>query len=144
MKKTIKDIIEYVSIEELNRSLKYFYPKDKNSYNDVYKKIKSMERCAGFNGEVTLKLRRDFSEDCCLDYEAFSIGLKENDIEYSSSFLPWTTFANTPIEQQALDSYTYSEILTHFIWDITFFGDEQDMKHISDEVKQAVDNIKKT
>lgn len=143
MKKTIKDIIEYVSIEELNRSLKYFYPKDKNNYNDVYNKIKAMNRCNGFDGEVTLKIRRDFLDDeKGLDCESFSIGLKENDIEYSSSFLPWTTFANTPIAQEVLDSNTYSDILAHFIWDITFFGDEQEMQQALDEIK-LIANSKK-
>ena len=140
MNPTIKDIAKFVAWPEVNRAVKYFYPKDRSNYLPVFKQI----RVWGSN--VTKPTSK---EQLVLRVKGRGIdtpaetwyGINTN--KYSLSFRKWKEICNIPISTATLEHYKYEDILAHFIWEITFYGPEKKMEETGKELMRRAKDVKK-
>ncbi len=130
---TIREIAQLVKWKQVKRAIKYFYPDDKNDYEGLFKKIQGMRK----------RKQKDSEERI----EIYAVGELESPKEryysiftnkYSLSFRGWNEIANVPIAETTLEHYELQDILAHFIWEITFYGTEEQMKKEKKERKKWI------
>lgn len=164
MKLTIRDISQYVKWSEVQRAIKYHYPKDKNNYESLFKKLPKMKRGGkrkvissqslevqggnDFESKWAEKYASKFLEDLKTGDEEqyYGIHIKDTATEHGSwsmSFVPWGELANMPIDQETIKRFTFADILAHFIWEITFYGNEEQMKKESKELFKRAKQVSK-
>jgi hypothetical protein len=137
---TIIDIAKTVEWSKVVKALKYYYPEDKNDYLPVFNKLKTYKKTAPkdskekFNIYVSNKKVIEFAKnikDIVEYYNYYSMSTitpRSRYGCYSMSFRPWKETASLPVAEQTLYHYRLEEIIAHYIWEITFYGTEQDMK----------------
>ncbi|MCK4686603.1 MAG: hypothetical protein KAT66_00575 [Candidatus Lokiarchaeota archaeon] len=144
---TIREIAKGLEWKDVKRSIKYYYPKDRNDYESLFEAIKKYrKRKSKYSKEV---IEIDVYNQANVD----KIHSIEADIEesyyyigtnlYSMSFRLWRELANIPISKETLEHYLYKEILAHFIWEITFWGTEKKSRKIAKDMQKKVIEIKK-
>jgi len=155
-KLTIKDLALLTKWKDVKRAIKYHYPTDKNQYEDIYlrvlktrkKKVKPsefLEVYAGVNSDIYPEgfdfwIKEIIKDEWEKPY--YSIHLKEvkEKQDYSISFMSWSYLINLPLMPSTIFHYTFVDILAHFIWEITYYGNEVQMKRTS---KKLLDTVKK-
>lgn len=156
-KLTIIDLVKIVPWDDVKRALKYHYPEDRNNYSSVYQKISKMENVPLKYGKEVLEIathgdpsnfpehysNKEMAED--VFYDTHTKRPKEK-FSYSLSFRPWVESASIPIDKETLNHLKYEEIIAHFIWEITYYGNEEEMEKAGDEIlergKQAIKEAK--
>lgn len=107
----------------VKKALRYHYPKQKGNYEPVYNKLLKLreekQKCPG--EELEIACNKDIFGD--LDDSFYSVHTNR----YSLSFRKWREVSSIPISEDTLNHYKIEEILAHFIWEITFYGDEEQM-----------------
>jgi hypothetical protein len=63
--------------------------------------------------------------------------------KYSLSFRSWSSVCNIPVSEQTLIHRIPAEILAHFLWEITFYGDEKRMRKIGKKLRVSGRELKK-
>ena len=124
----------------VKRSIKYHYPDDKNNYEKLFEEIKKYRKIKQHHKEfITVSVCGmvnvlEEAEDNCYSIQTD---------KFSLSFRSWKSLARMPIAQGTLDHYLYEDILAHFIWEITFYGNEKKMGKTAKELVKRVVEIKK-
>lgn len=148
---TIKDLCQVVTYEDIQRALNYHYPIDENDYTTCFEFLKTavIEDETNSKEELILSVSRysyddvDISDDEYYSIHTWNHGEKYfNGEEYSVSFRPWGDLANIKISKTTLENNHYEEIVAHFIWEITWYGDQEQTRKIRDELNESVANIK--
>ena len=148
---TIKDLCQLVTFEDVQRAVNYHYPIDDNDYSLCFMQLSNAvwDDPPLKDEEIILDVSRyDWQvvaeeENIDLDNdEYYSIHTLDGKEEYAVSFRSWDELANIPISEEALRNNTYEEIVAHFIWEITFYGSEEQSKCISNSLQQTVKEIK--
>ncbi len=145
--KSIRDIIKFCKWEDVKKSLCYYYKytnKQAESYKSVFEAIGKYRKYSYKNNE------NEYIEICIGGFRELFIdedGLDEfyncSTDKYSLSFRSWKKVANLPIKNETINHYLYHEIIAHFIWEITFYGTEQDAKEKAKKLSKRVKEIKK-
>lgn len=143
---TILDIIKVAKWKDVERSIKFHYLEDKNEYSPIFKRIQK------FPKEVQmLKTERIVitCNDCMSDDEPLSERIGEQFYrmctnKYSLCLRPWKEVANILISEDTLKHYKFNDILAHFIWEITYYGDEKSFLKEIEESKKEMKEILKT
>lgn len=129
----IIDISQIIKWREVKRALKYHYKGDKNNYEPVflgiqqYKPRKLPDKCELEIYSINDPWDGKLPLECYYYIRLFNPEDAEG-IPYSLSFQPWKLLASYPIKKETLHHYTYPDIIAHFIWEITFFGNEKQMR----------------
>lgn len=123
---TTREIAQLVTWNEVKKSIKKLYPKDKNDYTSAFEflkktKKKEQEHKAEF---IEIFVRKGWQEP----YDSFDDYYSIHTNVYSFSFRPWEELANIPIGGDTLDHYTLPDILAHFIWEMTYHGTQAQAK----------------
>lgn len=143
---SIKDLCQITEFEDIQRAVKYHYPTDDNNYTSCYEYIKSVKTKEIFpDEELILSVDRFDWEDIDSELdndEYYSIHTIENGETFAVSFRPWEDLASIAISEEALRNNTYAEILAHFIWEITFYGDQEQTKEVADSLKSTMKEVK--
>lgn len=137
---TIIDLARAVEWKDVKRTIKYHYPDDKNNYEKLFEEIKRYKKRKQYNKEfITVSVcgMVDVLEEAEDNYYSIQTD------KFSLSFRSWKVLARMPIAQNTLDHYLYEDILAHFIWEITFYGDEEKMEKTAEELAERVIEIKK-
>lgn len=142
-KVTVRDLCQVVPWEDVEKSLHYFYEADKGKYKSTFLKIKKMARKTVKGEELELNCSGSwwFDENLKDAMEAQTYDISTN--KYSLSFQPWDRVANIPISERTITSYMFADIISHFLWEITFYGGEAGMKKTGDALKKTVKDVKK-
>ena len=147
------DLAKKVPWKDVKRALKYYYPEDKNDYEDIFlgmQKLKSKKH----------KDPKEFLEVYCIDpYDSlYPMWKKDNrDVEeimmenyygihtnkFSLSFRQWKEVFNIPIAVETLKHHKYCDILAFLLWEITFYGMEKEMEKHGKELMKSVVECKK-
>jgi len=148
---TIKELAQQTKWEDVRRALKYHYPKQKNEIEyklafDYIKKAKKPKKSVIEEGEViNVYAGNDSDIDFC-DYYGIDIKKPDELETYSMSFIKWADLANMEVGEDTINHYTNTDILAHFIWEITWYGTEKQMraggKLIAKRAKEAMKEIK--
>jgi len=149
MKITILDIIQQLKWNDVKRAIKYFYPDDKNNYETLFYDLqKYKKQPAKHNDEfITIDCNKinDYTKTEkmsireMIDFEDF-YSLSTN--KYSCSFRPWLELINLPVAEETINHYRFADILAMFIWEITFYGNEKEMKKTGDKMVRICKKIK--
>jgi len=150
MKITILDILQQLKWKDVKRDIKYFYPEDKNNYEKLFYDLqKYKKQPAKRNDEVitiTCNKINDFTisekmsiKDMMEQEDYYSIQTNK----YSMSFRPWKELVNLPVAEETINHYRFADILAMFIWEITFYGNEKEMKKIGEQMSKQVKEFKK-
>jgi len=150
MKITILDIIKELKWIDVKRAIRYFYPEDKNNYEKLFYDLqKYKKQPAKRNDEViTIECNKinDFTisekmsiKDMIEQEDYYSIQTNK----YSMSFRPWLELINLPVAEETLNHYRFADIVSFFVWEITFYGNEKEMKKTGDDMFKKVKQFKK-
>ena len=136
---TPKDISLMADWDDVKRAIKYHYPDVKypQNYEPVFERIQNATRRKPKKEDplvISIGGFRDLKKDewGCRD-EFYNMSCEE----YSMSFQPWNKLINTRINKDTLEHYTVEEILAHFIWKISWYGPEEEMKQKRKEIFSA-------
>jgi len=151
---TIRDLVQVVPWKEVAIAHKFLYPRDKNNYKPVFERIrdKSPELEHTDKREVLEVNYNGYVPDPWKKYatrEEQLIEMLEDGYysittnKFSLSFRPWDQVANIPIAEETLLHYSLAQIVAHFLWEITFYGKEDDMKSAGIELEKSYTEIKK-
>ena len=132
---TIRDIIQDTTWKQVKRAIEYHYPKDTNDYKKLYKQIKKYPKIKHKDKDeyIIVQVNQFF------DVKDRWIGMHTN--KYSMSFRPWIELANIPIGKETLDHILIEEIVAHFIWEITFYGSEQESMAVLERMHKQIDDV---
>lgn len=158
---TIKEIIKnkYVKWEDVKRAIKYHYPTDKNNYEDLFYSLAKKKALPVSKNDFLVveggiktdtewfkKYGKKFLKDLSIgdeeQYYAINIDKRGDDMSWSCSFVPWGQMINIPIHPKTLEYFTMVDIVAHFIWEITFYGDEKEMSKHAKELLKTCKEIK--
>lgn len=140
---TILQIIHFVEWKEIKRAIKYHYPNDKNDYEKLFKYLKTFRKrkLKDINEKIEIP-----ALNTAMYYKNKNLWEEYYDIttnKYSLSFRKWRELANIPISKKTIKYHTLSEIIAHFIWEITFYGNEKKSMKTSEEIGKGVEEVKK-
>lgn len=132
---TIRDMILHLEWKHVKRAIKYFYPTDRNNYEPVFEQLKTIPK-------RKYKDPKEFIEvNCIWDLVPENFKEKYNETyyriatnKYSMSFRRWKDLVNIPISEETLKHYTPVDIVAHFIWETTFYGNEKDTAKVEKKV----------
>lgn len=146
---TLADLAQAVKWEDVRRSLKYFFPEDQNDYLPLLTRIKNTKP-GKQNKNERLVLSVDHGDwpdnhktNC---YYSVSIKVKGRTGFSSVSFRPWGEIFNMLVEKETLNRYVPEDIIAQVIWELTFYGNEEDTNKTFEEITgriKAVKNNKK-
>lgn len=162
MKFTIRNLIKYTKWSEVKRAIRYHYPKDKNDYSKLFIKLGNMPKVKTKPGEELevyggLDLSQTYYQEpknldkfladilTGMEEIYYSIHVKDQSEygAYSMSFVKWRYLANLPIAPDTLKHYTFTDIVAHFIWEITFYGNEKQTEKQGKEIFRTVKEVEK-
>lgn len=149
---TIRDLAKHLDWKDVKRAIKYHYPNDRNDYEPVFKFLQTVTKYRGKklekNDELILRafyyksaelLKHKPTAKYIVEESYYDIATKK----YSLSFRPWRVVASIPIDRKTLEAYTPVDIIAHLIWEITFYGNEEEMTATAKELDKTVEKIKK-
>lgn len=141
---TIRDLAKFANINTLKESYKYFYGLKKPKYlEETFEKIKSFKKVAQKNPKERIVLSIGGERKIVLDRDERDEFYSMSTNMFSMSFRPWKEVSNILIAKDTLAHYTPEEILAHFIWEITWYGNEEQMTERGNELKEIIAEFKK-
>lgn len=145
---TILDLIKVTEWNDVRRAMAHYYPGYEKKMKPRYERVASFKpiKCdepgevleihagmsfgwlrdkdnlAGLNTKLRDLVTQQYSSlKNIKDHVYYSMATNK----YSMSFRSWRKLASIPISLDTLDHYTFEDILAHFLWEITFYGDEK-------------------
>lgn len=137
----IIDIAKLNEWKDVKRAIRYYYPEDKNNYEGLFNDIQSWKRKKMQKGEVIeIRASGRLGNDWRGEDEFYTISTNR----YSMSFRDWRELASIPISENTFQTLTTCDILAHFIWEITYYGTEEEAKKTGNMVFKLVEKSKLT
>ena len=140
---TIKELAKITPYKDIEPILKKMHGRVYKStfaqYKKIFDSIQEMEWTGKVNKEERIKCwcPMDFFEETLDQY--YSIATNK----YSMSFRPWAEMANMKVENIVLDYVLKEQILACFLYEITYYGyEEEQMKAEGDKLQEIVKGIK--
>lgn len=134
---TILELIKNTNTDSILKAVKYFYPEDKNDYSSLIESFKQRQEVKDIKGIISVSLEGE------LDEEYYGVSYISNNNVYSTSFLDWDIYLNSNIDNKCLKYLLPEDFLAHIIWDITFYGIEEDMLKEKEELINQVAQVTK-
>lgn len=141
------DLARVVEWKQVHSALKYFYPDGKwgNKYEELFNRIKNARKRKYTDPdpiEIVVGGDRNIKPTWVsgtIMGEFYSCG----GLKYGLSFQKWNRLFNMPITRETIEHYKSCEILAHFIWEITWYGMEEETQKIWKEMNNDLTKIKK-
>jgi hypothetical protein len=158
---TIKDLLNIVKWKDVKRSLKYHYPTDKNNYEKLFYELGKRKKVTVEKGdflevyalwdiddpeneEYTKKYLQEVKNGEEFNYYGIHLLSLHSGVEkYSVMFIPWSKMISYPIHPKTLYHLTFIDIVAHFLWEITYFGNEKKMKKQGEKLYKISKKIEK-
>lgn len=165
----IRDIVHFVKWADVKKAIKYYYPHDKNNYEPLFYALGKMPKVKTKAGErlhvrggldlsvyESDKQLQKYLDEYLADLKSgeesqyYSIDMITDEPEpydhgrmktYGISFIRWKYLASMPIDHETFSYFTMRDIIAHFIWEITFYGDEKETKKIAKDLAKRVKDI---
>ena len=134
---TIRDLIGRTTWPEVKRAMKYFYPKDKGDYEEVFKYFASVETGPPLRKKEKIEVYMVF-EEAYLEDTYYSVHTNL----YSLSLREWPELASIPFSKVTLRNYRPAELAAHFIWEVTYYGTPKDIAKLKAELIETTKKIK--
>lgn len=143
MKLTIQDLIPIVEFSDVMESMKFIHHNHgcKGNYRGLIKDLVSRKRIPHKDPKEFIVIKLIGFNELKKDPDDRFYSMMTN--KYSMSLRDWNELVNIPISHDTLKHYRAEEIVAMFLWEITFYGNERQMKKKGKDLKEAVDDIKK-
>lgn len=142
---TMKDVAKMVSTKELRNALSYQYPDWKVS--DKYLKkfhlriqnAKKTRKSKDSKGDTITFYAVNHLEVGEVVYH-YGVHIKKDgdDTNWGMSFLPWDFLSTLPVAENNFKNFTMKDMLAHFTWEMTWYGDEEETKKKGKELEKAM------
>jgi hypothetical protein len=134
------DIARTLKWKDVLRAYEYHYPKyghklAKKAFDSILTKKKRKHS----DPEEVIKVT--FRNDWFGDRESDYYGCSTN--KYSLSLRSWASLVNIPVSKETILHTSPAEFMAHFLGEITFFGDEGDMKKEGEKLRKIARSSKK-
>lgn len=140
---TIRDLAKFANINSLKESYKYFYGLKKPKYlEETFEKIKSFKKVPQKDIKERIVIDIGGVRELVLDRDERDEFYAVSTNKFSLSFRPWKDVSNILISKDTLKHYTPEEIIAHFIWEITWYGNEEQMMKRGKELEEILKDIK--
>lgn len=144
---TIGEVSALVEWKEVKKSLKYHYPslKHVDNYQHCLKRIRSAPKKITKEEEFCIEASNtkwDGIEPIDYSYHTY-IKKINDDTRWSMSFQPWNKLINLKVSNNTFEYYTLVDIIAHFIWEITWFGNEKNSVSRGKQLMKKVNKIGK-
>jgi hypothetical protein len=145
------DLAKASEWKDVKRAVRFHYPTDKNDYERLFGRIKTAKaRGKGTGGLLTIDMSSSWDiakngklVNSPLEEQVYMVSDVRDDMTYSLSFVGWNKLMRTGVSPETIKSYTKEEILAHFLWEITFYGSETDMRKAAGTVKKRAKSVSK-
>lgn len=138
---TIRDLVKRVKWEKVQKSIRYFYPGDKGNYLRVFVQIAEMPKRTHRSKDERIQIGVAGMHTLEEDPEDRFYNVTTN--KYSLSFRKWKELANIPLSEDTIRHYKFEDIVALFIWEITFYGTEEDAAKTAKELNLRVKEMVK-
>ena len=159
------DLIKQSEWEDIKNSLIAHYPETAESisgYCDVFNTLRQLTpQSTNFRICITEEFNEDFDDepytsvtgkDGSLNKELSGFKYRKIDpdseyakseIDYSIAMADWSEWLGMSLDETVLLNYEIPDILSHCLWEMTFYGFNQEtIKQHVDELQETVDEIK--
>ena len=139
------DLCNIVSFDDVVKPFEYHYglsPKGRKVVEKVFNQIKNFKKRSQKDKEEVIEVM------CGGGYFIDEEGKIErfyciHTNKYSLSFRKWSEVSNILIEKETLRRYKPEDIIAHFIWEVTWYGDETETAKVAKEIKGSVKKFNK-
>ncbi|MBW2011410.1 MAG: hypothetical protein JRI32_07155 [Deltaproteobacteria bacterium] len=143
MKQRLTDIISKVSWTKVKNSLIQNYPEQEESiagYKTVFDKLTSIKPTSTkMKIFMELCIDKDAEQEQYIDVYGKNGTIRSDGEEehYALDFSPWSEWLGMEVESSVIEKYTYAEIVSHCLYEMTFYGfDEETKEEQLEEIKR--------
>ena len=141
------EVLRNVAFDHVFERLCYWYPDQKSSeldYREVFNKLRYMtphkHNLTDLFIHVSLCKEDDGTEWVACDGRDI---VRKKGINYGIEFEPWNNWVSMFITQESLDNFSYEDIVAACLYEMTFFGfEEQQIKDKANELIKSVEECK--
>lgn len=127
----LREVAKLIDWKDVSEALKFHYQVSVGkNYTKLFKRIQNTK-----NKRVNAKEELEvYASNCKWDfgdidsYYGIHIKKKGEKMSYSMSFQGWDKLCNLKVADDSMNHYTMVDIVTHFMWEITFYGNEAEAK----------------
>lgn len=133
---TPKDIALKTTWPEVERALRYFYPEyGTKTMRKAYKAVREAPKRRRPKEKIVILARGENEWNDTPYYHTATD-------RYSLSFRPWAETAVLPFDEETLKHVLPVDALAHFLWEITWYGDEGKTVKVKRTLVRRVKEIK--
>lgn len=147
------ELLEQVDFNNVWNVFSKLYPELADGYKTyrvVFDKLRRMVPHKHNLNDIFISITKETESDGTVWHDVHGVNLGKP-IRYSIEFEPWNNWISYFFTQETLDSLTANEIVAHCLWEMTFYGyDEQtvhnslvDLENSIDEYEQQAQNQSK-
>lgn len=142
------DILKSVEFDNVFPLICKWYPTQANGHSDyenVFNKLISMTPKHHELTDMFLEVKKKLwdGKDEYTDVSGVDV-IKNDGVAYGIEFVPWVEWISMFITQHTLDSLTYEEIAAACLYEMTYYGFEEDtIKKTKDDIVVSVVEAKK-
>ena len=139
---TLKDLFQQTSWQQVFESLQEYYPDDlKDNCEGLQYAFEEIQELKPETNNDNMILQIKYKERDGYNYYDVC-GFKNNET-YALDFSPWEEWLGLYIDENLFHQYSNADIITHAIWEATFYGfDQEHIKQEKDELMQRVEEAR--
>ncbi len=119
---TLKDLIEGITCPDIEIKMQVLYPDyGTDGYASV---LETLHNLTPIPNDMVIHLT--YIEDLDFDNYIKVDGIDGEDNEWGLDFMAWEKWLGMQIDEGAMAAYTPIEIVVHCLWEMTFYGFDQE------------------
>ena len=143
---TFKDILDRYEFEDIENVFFDLYgdhfKTNAVGYEEVFECLKEMDTIV--TTPYLLDIDHVKEEEYFEDYEHVSAISLEDGLNYAIGFMPWNEWLGMRLNPQVLEKYSEEEIISHCLWEMTFYGyDEDTRNNVLSDIEGSVKDLKR-
>ena len=160
--KTLRDLALMCKWKDVLRSLRFHYPHMKylDRYEPVFvrcqtakkrKQSKPNDRLEVYAANTVWNYKGEDDRDSYYGIHILEEGSFDYEYEgmkypkvWSMSFVPWNKLINMLVANSTIEHYRIEDIVAHFIYEITWYGDEKNMKKVGRNLLRRTKKIRES
>lgn len=147
-----RELAPYLKWKQIEEALTYHYPGFKwhkylrillRIHNAPKKHVKENERLEVYSFNTFMEKEKELESGYgihIIETDKMEFGKPKS---WSMSFVNWDTLINTRFTDSNFEHYSAAELMAHFIWELTWYGDEEKSRKTGKRLLKLVKEVKK-